>query len=213
MITRILEVRSDTQFNNDLTTWNGAMNSLKVLLALKPEELVEIGKLTSDFTSALTAANTAKAAAKSAVTSKDVAKKAALTLVRKYSKKYRADLSISDSVLDQLLFAPHATPGSSTPPSVPTGLIAEDKGLSVVGLAWHANGNKYPTTYVIETRSSATDAWTILDTTTKRRFDYQADGNPIWFRITAKRSGLTSTPSTAVSLWVNGQGVNLKVAA
>lgn len=210
----ITEENNDTRLNNDLTSFSNVATLNKVALGLQTTDLTEMTTLFSAYSSALTATATAKAAVKSSVEQKDINKKAAKQFVSKWAKIWRANNAISDPLLDQLMLAPHKTPGTKTPPTQPTNLVATDDGLGLISLKWRRNGNTPATTFAIESKASPSADWVMIDATTKTKYEFQAtSGMPIWFRVVAKRNGQSSPASTPVSMWESGESATLQIAA
>lgn len=121
---------------------------------------------------------------------------------------------MSDQLLATLMLPPHSTPGSKTPPTTPTDLVANGDGNGLVQLRWGRNGNTPVTVFEVWYRTSPTGEWAVLGSTTKLKFDYQWNpGEYIGFRVTASRNGLTSPASTPVVLWEPGGEGILQLAA
>lgn len=140
----------------------------------------------------------------SAVKDKDSSKAQVLEFVRGYAKVFRAKSSISDTILAGLALPPHQTPPVFAAPATPTGLaVKPDAATNSVRLEWGANGNITRTTYVVETRLSATGAWTPCYLGTRRRVTIAnvEPGVTRYFRVFAMRRDQKSTPTAPVVVY------------
>ena len=212
----ITEVVADSELNTALQLFNATAAANAVALGLTPPNLTEIANASSGFTTNLNAWAGAKAAANLAHENKDIQKKSSKAVISKWAKVFRANNAISDALLDQLMLPPHKTPGTKTPPTTPLDLVANANGEGLVSLKWKRNGNTSTTVFNIEWRLAPGTNWNVLDSTTKAKYDYQANpGQYIAFRVTAKRNGLNSPASVSVVLWEDGVNANptLQVAA
>jgi hypothetical protein len=173
---------------------------------LSPTDLSDMGKVFSDFSTSLNAAGAAKTAAQTATTDKNAKRKGA--------KVFRANQAVPDSVLESLLLPPHVTPPTHSAPTQPTNLTLSVNSVGDVTLGWNRNGNPSGTIFNIETAEVSEGPWTTFDMTTKTKLAYQGTpGTPVWFRVSAKRNGNTSSFSLPISLWANGGGTSIKLAA
>ncbi|MEQ1821935.1 MAG: fibronectin type III domain-containing protein [Fimbriimonadaceae bacterium] len=212
----ITDINADSDLAVALTSFAAVCSANSAALGLTPATLAEITGTNTAYGTSLNAWVTARVASFNAQDAKDLQKKTSKAVISKFAKQFRANQAISDSLLAQLQLAPHKPPKNASPPAQPTQLTANANGLGFVKLKWSRKGNKPNTTYQIEYRSEAVTSWTILDSTTKAKFEYQADpGQSIQFRIIASRAGLASEPSVPVSLWEVAPSAisNLKLAA
>lgn len=205
---------NEIQFNLDLTIFINNATTNKSLLGLSPTDLSDMGKVFSDFSTSLNAAGAAKTAALTATSDKNAKRKAAKALVSKWAKVFRANQAVPDSVLESLLLPPHVTPPTHSAPTQPTNLTLSVNSVGDVTLGWSRNGNGVGTIFNVETAEVSEGPWTTFDMTTKTKLAYQGTpGTPVWFRVSAKRNGNTSSFSLPISLWANGGGTSIKLAA
>lgn len=212
----ITDINADADFAVALTSFAGVCTANMAVLGLNAATLAEITGTNTAYTGSMNTWVTARLASFNAQDSKDLQKKSSKAVISKFAKQFRANLTISDALLAQLQLAPHKPAKNSSPPNQPTLLTALADGLGFVKLKWSRSGNKPGTTYQIEYRNETTVAWTILDSTTKVKFEYEAEpGQSIQFRIIANRAGIASQPSIPVSLWEGapGNAASLKLAA
>lgn len=201
----ITEINNDGELNTALQNFSTVCAANVATLGLNPVSLNEISGAASAFNSTFNAATAAKATAKSTVESKDVQKRTSKAIISKYAKLFRATSTIPDALLEQLMLPHHKTPATKTPPTVPTNLVASADGNGVIKLKWNRNGNSNLTQFLIESRPSPSGEWQMIGGTTQSKFETVAvPGNYIAFRVSAQRRDLTSTPSTPVILWENG---------
>lgn len=212
----ITQINADGDLNVALANFNTVCIANATTLGLKTADLAEIAAAATGFNTNLNAWVASRSAANNAKDVKDTQKSTSKNVVSKWAKNFRANPAVPDALLSQLMLPPHKTPGSKTPPTTPLDLVANANGQGLVKLTWKRNGNTSGTTFIIETRNSASAPWAMLDGTTKTKYDYQASpGVYIAFRVSAKRGTLTSAPSVPVVLWESGSEAfsGLKVAA
>lgn len=210
----ITELRADPALVAALNTILPLINTNKTTLGMTAQQVTDLTNLCNAYITQYNAANTARLAAKAAVASKDANKKTALTSLYSYVKTWRANAAIPDSLLEQLMVAPHNVSGTTTPPVTPLDLVAFSDGQGNIELRWKKSTNKSGTQFVIEQRTSPTEDWTLAGVTTKQKYELtRTPGEYVAFRIIAVRGGMTSNPSIPVSLWDNGSGQTLQIAA
>jgi hypothetical protein len=212
----ITEIERDGDLNLAMANFSAVCTANATPLGLTGPMLAEIDDAATEFATKLTAAAAAKAAQRAAVEAKDDQKAASQAIISKYAKIFRANSAIQDSLLAELMLPPHNTPGSQTTPTTPIDLVASANGDGVTTLKWNRNGNDRGTTFRIEKRTSPEGAWTIVDTTTRRRLaTMSTPGQYVAYRVIAARNGMASPPSTPVVLWGgSGEAVaTLEIAA
>lgn len=210
----ITETKADAALTIALKTFVTGCTANATELGLSAGDLTEISGARTLFLAALEAQAQAIAAAKAATAAKEAQKEATRAIVAKWAKAFRADESVTNAVLAAILVAPHATPGSKTPPTIPLDLTGNADGSGNVKLVWKRNGNIQGTTFVIEHRSSPTGIWMLTGTTTKASFTTNwTPGSYVEYRVTASRHGVTSAPSVPEVLWASGTSSFLSVAA
>lgn len=210
----ITEIDADGDLSTALANFNTVCIANTAALGLTPANLLEIAGASTTFTTDLNALVAAKATAKSAAALKDTQKKSSKATVSKYAKMFRANVAVTDALLAQLQLPAHKTPGTKTPPTTPTMLVANADGTGLVSLSWNRMGNIAGTVFLIEYRTSPTSDWAVVNTTTRVRFSVQATpGSYIAFRVSAQRNGQTSAASTPVVLWDSSAPQALQIAA
>lgn len=198
----ITEERADTLFSTDCATFVANATANKATLGVTPEQLEAMTTIFDAYSASLTAANDAKAAARAAVSAKNAAKSAAHDEVMNWAKVWRADASIPDSILADLLLPPHVTPGTKTAPSTPTNFTFTITPEGVVQLSWKRNGNRSGTVFNIEGSSDGTSGWTVVGTTTKAKIALAGSPGTTWYlRVVAIRAGQSATPTNPVVVW------------
>ena len=177
-----------------------AMNA--AALGLSPADIdllnLEIGLLDGRLTSVVTA----RAALSGAVTAKEEQLTRVRKIVAMMAKTWRADPEIPDEVLDQVMVAPHSPRRVISRPNVVTDLVINANGQGEISLKWNPNGNTKGTVYLVETSATGAGPWVVLDAVTSRKFSVEATpGEPIWFRVRAKRGTRVGGFCTPVGLW------------
>jgi len=182
--------------------------------------------LSAAQTTALATANTALAAA---ITAKQAARDASKAATQA-AKAARQDLlsalssiggtiynnpSLTSAQIAAAGYAVHDDSRTSHSPIQPIGLTATPNSYGTVTFTFEANGNVYPTTYIIEGRGSLEAEWATVTTTTRRRLSVSgfAVGETHWFRVRASRNDVTSIPSNVAAIWEPEGVVELEVAA
>ncbi|MBL8059531.1 MAG: fibronectin type III domain-containing protein [Chthonomonas sp.] len=157
------------------------------------------------------AANGAKLAATSA---KDSSREDVLTQMSSILKRVYGDPTVTDQDLNKASLAPRPSGPTYTTPNVPTNVNAKVVGPNRIEVKWNKANNIGGTLYSIEVQHGQ-GAWTLLDTITSTRFFYTVSeaGQPISFRVVAKRGNRTSQPSAITSLWSEEEENTLQIAA
>ena len=157
--------------------------------------------------SAMVNAVTARAAAMAATTAKEAQLERLRGAVAMLAASWRANPTIPDEVLDELMVAPHKVSRRVSAPSVVRDLVLTATGGGLITLRWGAGGNIKGTVYQIECCSSPDGHWVLLDTVTARKFERVFEpGVPVWFRVRAKRGSRVSGACLPVSMWAGGAG-------
>jgi len=210
----ITQKTSEAQFNTALQNFKTVAAANAVVLGLGEDELGEINDAAVHFNLDLNAWMAAKASAEAAKVTKDEQLVTSRAVVSKWAKIWRANPDIPDSLLEQLTLAPHEPTVVKTPPTPVTLPTAVADGNGNITLRWNRNGNIQSTQFVIETIDTASGEWIVFGSTTKAKFEMEwTPGAYLGMRITAQRSGLSSTPSTPVYLWADDAPEGLSVAA
>lgn len=211
----ITQITKEAELSVALTSFSAtcAANAL-ALGGLTAPQLAEISGMASGFASSLASLATARAAEKLAVENKNLQLATSKTLLAKWAKTFRANPAISDALLDQLNLPHHKTPGTKTAPTTPLDLVATADIQGLVNLKWKRNGNRSNTVFTIELQGEPGGHWSIAGSTTKTKFNYQAvAGEYIALRVYASRDEQNSQPTLPVTLWANGIGRALTLAA
>lgn len=210
----ILDINKDEQLATLMLQQVPVIIANAATLGVDPADIDALSAAYSSFNTSIGAAATAKANAKATVTAKNKNKQSARALLRQYAKIWRASPAVSDQLLNQLFLAPKSTPGTQTPPTTPTGLTFSATGNGQITLRWKRNGNRQGTTFLIQTSDSASGEWNTFEATTKTSFVYNGTpGVAVWFRIIARRDGVSAAPTLPVSVWAGSGGNFLEVAA
>lgn len=210
----ITDIEADGNLNTALQNFHTVCAANATALGLGLPDLTAILNATTNFTNDLNAVVAAKAASKAAASAKDAQKKASKAVVSQWAKTFRANVTVSDALLAQLMLPPHKTPGTKSAPTTPTALVASADGLGNVYMSWNRGANRNGTVFLIEFRTSPTADWAVLNSTTKVKFSVQATpGSYIAFRVSAQRNSQTSAASTPVALWDGSRPVTLAIAA
>ena len=158
------------------------------------------------------AANGAKLAASA---TKDESREDVLTQMSSIIKRVYGDPTVDDATLAKASLAPRPAGPTYTTPNVPTNVNAKVVGPNRIEIKWNKANNIKGTLYVIEVQHGQGSPWTSLSTITATRFFYNVSeaGNPISFRVIAKRGNRESVPSAITSLWSEEEGNTLSLAA
>lgn len=179
-------------------------------LGLSPEDIELLNQEIGDLDTRLVSVVTARAALSGAVTAKEEQLMRVRKIVAMMAKTWRADPEIPDEVLDQVMVAPHSPRRVISRPSVVTDLVINANGQGEISLKWNPNGNTKGTVYLVETSATGSGPWVVLDAVTSRKFSIEATpGEPIWFRVRAKRGTRVGGFCNPVGMWgarVSGLG-------
>lgn len=205
---------SETEYVEATTTFkkNTGLNS--TALGLSSLQVEQIGDACDAVATALNNWTDAQAAANAARIAKNEAFADTKALVDNFAKIFRADNTIDDSLLAEILVAPHRTPATQSAPVTPTNFTGTANASGEVTLKWKRNGNTSATQFIVESRGSDTGAWTTAGVTNTTKFVVQATpGAYVSYRVRAKKKNVTTSPTSAVSFWGEGASVQLSIAA
>jgi hypothetical protein len=89
------------------------------------------------------------------------------------------------------------------------------RAVGQVFLKFKRNGNIGGTTFWIQAKTADGEDWVTVETTSTSKITLEnyAVGQPAWFRVVAVRRGLKSAPSDTVTIYSNGEGTSLTLAA
>ena len=210
----ITEEKSDPKLAQQMNVFLTNANKYESELGLDAQAIGSFSIAFTAFQNALGDSNEARVEAKDKVTLKNDKKQDARELIAQFAQQWRANPDIPDNILDAMMVPNRATAGTRTPPTIPINLRLTVDSTGEISLAWDRNGNKYGTIFNIEIAGSATGNYTTYDMTTKAKIKFQGTpGVPIWFRVNAKRNGLSSGYSLPISLWASGTTEVLNIAA
>jgi hypothetical protein len=157
----------------------------------------------------------AVALAAGAKQAKDASKSQLLTSLRHVTNRIQASPTVAADLKEQLGLILREGHYAKPTPCQPAGLEATGSDSGVNFLRWRANGNGYPTLYIIEARPDDASPWTIVDTTTKTKFAHagQTPGVRMRYRVTAKRRSDVSLPSAVAMVYGSASSPAEDVAA
>ena len=177
------------------------------VLGLDTEEITALTNRYNAFKAAVDDVADIRLQAKSVTADKNDKKSEARALIAQYAKEWRGNPAIPDSLLDLLQLPNHQNTGPRTAPTVPTNLSFSINNVGEVTLKWKRNGNNNRTIFTVETGPSTSGPWSVYDVTSRASSEYNGStGVETFFRVTAKRNGISSNPSFPISLWANGNG-------
>ncbi len=193
------------------------ISSQKTVLGLSAQQVTDLTNLCNAYTTQFNVATSARLNAKSQDESKDLMKKNALISLLGYVKIWRANNAIPDSLLEQLMVAPHKVSGTKTPPVTPGDPQLSSNAQGVVKIKWAKNGNKSGTLYMVQTRTSTSAEWSQVAVTTETKFELNwTPGDYLGVRLIAQRNKQQSQPTAEIALWIAGSNPGepaLKIAA
>lgn len=209
----ITQILAEEEFNTALANFATVCNLQAETLDLTPAQITEIQAASTALANAITAATAARTAWASAQAAKLTKLADGHALVSKYAKIFRADQTVTDAILAELMLAPHKTPGVRTTPAIPTDLVANSDGNGNITLKWHRNGNIQGTVFNVEMRPNNSAPWSIIGTTTMSKFDTTwTPGTYVEYRVSASRRDVDSAACTPVVLWSAGSEDELYLA-
>lgn len=138
---------------------------------------------------------------------KDARRGDVLTQMSSIIKRVYGDPTVNDSTLAKAGLAPRPSGPTFATPNTPTGFTATVVGPNDVTLRWNRAGNISATMYFIEVKRGETGAWTLLNSVTSTKFsdDTVAPGQPVSYRLYAKRGNRKSGFSSVAQIWPNDE--------
>ena len=199
----ITETRKDGSLLTALENFRDVCTGHAAELGLSPAELLELADMVDGFRTDLEGWVEAAVAAKAALVAKDQRKADARAMVSELARRFRADLSVDDTLLTNLMLPRHKTPATKTAPQTPTDLVYDADIQGRVRLKWNRNGNIERTVFLVEAFRNGD--WAQVQATTRTKTVLPTTpGEPVQFRVRAMRGDAVSQPSLPVSLWSGG---------
>ncbi len=151
----------------------------------------------------------------SATAVKEAARQDVLTQISSIVKRIYGDPNVDDALLAKASLAPRPSRPTFGTPNVPTAFTATVIGPNSVELKWRRNDNINTTIYTIEVQRGQGEAWNTLTSQTATRFvdETSAPGQPVSYRVYAKRGNRKSVLSSIASVWTEGEESVLSLAA
>ncbi len=210
----ITEIDNDAELKSKMNVFIVKVDENRTTLGLTTTQVSALNLLFSDYGAAIDDATKAKNASKGATIAKNSIKSTAKSSIAQYAKTWRANASIPDALLAELMLPPHNASQESPAPSQPTGLELKINTEGVVTLKWKRNGNLSTAIFIVESSPNTNGPWTTADITSQTKMVYGGTvGDQICFRVTARRVGQNSPPSSVIVLWPNGNTEILEIAA
>lgn len=165
------------------------------------------------FIAAKAAQLDAEAAAKNATVAKNEAKAAWLGLVGPYNNEWQLSSLVTESIRTKMQLPVRQGPGSITAPVTPTDVVVTPNANGTVDAKWKRNGNSAQTTFIIERQMGSTWSGVFAGTGTKAHMSGFTPGVPAIFRIRAVKGQVSSAPTPTFSIYSEGEGETLQLAA
>lgn len=193
----------DADLQGWLTNFLAAVKQDAALLGLSPADVGNLESRVDDFSSRLGSVSAGKTTFESAVAAKTTARGLTETDVREYVRRIQANPDVDNALKVSLGITVRSDTRSTTPPTTPTGVLAQPFASGVNLLEWNRNNNKPGTQFVIECKPPLAETWVFAAVSTKTRFSHtgQTPGAALLYRITAQRGGESSMPSEAVMVY------------
>lgn len=203
------ELRTMMQTFTTVATANSAA------LGLTPGNLTEISGQNTLYNTSLNDQTAAQAVAKGAVADCTLEKKDTVDLLSKFNAIFKANPAVTDELIDQLGLPPRSDGGDHLPVFVPTNLAGMGCSNGVNSLKWANGGNAKGVNYVVEASYDNGGTWEIVDVVTTIKMDHydQTPGQPVSYRVYAKRRNLKSAPSNVATIYQSGGGQALNLQA
>lgn len=167
-------------------------------LGLTPEQVAELSALAETFSEAYLESQRYKIIARAKISNKDDARQSSEEVFRNFAKMIANNFAVSDTLKERLGMNAHSAPPS--PVKTPDQLIVVCQPTGINQLKWKPNGNSRTVTYIIEARPMSSGNWTMIGITSTIKFSHLATGwrEPLYYRVSAKRSRSQSSPCTPV---------------
>lgn len=195
----------DAEYAGLLESFLGAAAENADALGLSPVEIEAMQNEVDAYRQSVSDVFTARANYAGAVSAKEARKARTQAMINGAAKVWRANIAISPEILDQVMVAPHKTPRTLTTPNMVTDVTLTPNEVGELTIRWNVNGNIPKTVYIIEMASDSRGPWTQISAVTTRKFRYVGTpGTQVWFRVSARRRGISSSPCNPVGIWSNG---------
>ena len=195
--------KGKTQLQAWLTNFNTVANTNMTALGLTASDMTALNGAASGLSTSINVVKTAKASLKAATQGELGATKNVNSTVRGVVRRIQSNAAVSPALKASLGVNPRTAPKNHTPPVTPTGLMAEAYSNGVNSLRWNRAGNKPNTIFVIQAQSSASAEWVEVGSASATKFDHvgQTPGVKVAYRVLAKRAGMASVASPAVTVY------------
>ncbi len=164
---------------------------------------------------AITAKQAARDASKAATQQANEARQLLLSALGSIGATIYNNPTLNSAQIAAAGYAVHDDSITKHAPTQPVGLSVTPDAYGTVLVTFEANGNVYPTIYIVEGRGSEAEEWSTIITSTRRRVSVSgfAVGETYWFRVRASRNEITSIPSNVAAIWEPEAVTDLEVAA
>jgi hypothetical protein len=155
------------------------------------------------FTTALNAADVAKAAQQNAVTTKDLRRSELEEKFRNLVQRIQVAPGVTDAAKSEAHLPLRDDTRSFSAPVAPTALVATPNASGFNDLAWDGSTNAAGIRFVIEAKIGAATEFSTVDVVTASKFRHaeRTPGQPIVYRVRARRGEVVSAPSNTASVY------------
>jgi hypothetical protein len=155
------------------------------------------------FTGSLTNSNTKKAEAQIAVADKDSKRQELEDALRPIVAQIQVNPIVTDELRLTASLPVRDTVRTVSSPIPPAGLVANADASGVNVLTWNSNGNASGIRYVVEAKIANAGEFSLVDVVTATSYRHlgRTPGQPVLYRVLARRGAETSQPSNVAGVY------------
>ncbi len=174
------------------------------LVGLTPAEVTALDDARLSYFASLKAVNTAKTAQQNAVATKDGHRSELEVLVRAAVQRVQVNPAVTDAQRIAAGIPVRDDTRSFNAPTPPLALQATADASGFNALTWEPGSNAAGARYVIEARIGAATEFATVDVVTATTYKHQGrtPGQPVIYRVLARRGEVLSQPSNTASVYL-----------
>lgn len=181
-----------------------AFEADEVGYALLPADTLALRSELNAFKSALAAAIAAKSQSTLAVADKDQERKDVEMMLRPIIQRVQVNPNVTDAQRVAAGIRPRDTTRTTSAPIAPRDLVATADGAGTNTLKWNSNGNTSGIQYLIQGKVGPALEFATVDVVTSTTYRHTARvvGQPVLYRVIARRGENVSAPSNSAGVHV-----------
>lgn len=203
---------SEGELESNLYSFSQGAVAQGAAVGLSPAQIAAATAAYTDFVTNRQAWQVAQDAAHAATQAKAEAKASSVAVLRQLTAIVRASPAASDDVLAGFGLPVYDKKPTRSAPNVPTDLSAFGRSDGTNLLKWNRNRNKKETRYFIEARFHHNSEWELIDVVTATKYVHEGviPGQPVYYRVIAKRNIQRSAPSNTAIVYGGMEALELR---